>query len=638
MPDRLSTETRTSTLRQRLQYRLDNLLTRGTWAALLVLGAVVLLAVLVSAVLLSLFSVSFSGSEDASVLEDLWQSTLRVIDAGTMAGDIGWGRRLLALLVTVFGILVAGTLIGVIASGVEQHVERMQRGRGTVLESGHVVVLGASDRIPIVVGQLTMANRKRRGNAIVVLTPEDPVKMSEEVRSVVTDARGCRLVFRQGDPTRRLDLAMVSVHRARAVVVLADADANGDARVVKTVLAVGAEVGGFDRIPIVAELTGASAAESLSRACGGQVSPVVASDAIAAIVAASITEPGLARVVEELLSFDGADLHVRPLGDLAGAPFGESVFRFSKARPIGRIKPGGEVEINPAPETVLEPGDRLVVLADDDGADLARNTAVDGFSRPTGTQPRRKTHRRELRIMIVGWNALGRGLIEQIEGHAASGSSIEVVYDPKLVEPDEIDIPASTEVTVRLAPVTADTRDRFSSREMAEFDTIILLGYRRGMSVAEADSRTLLTMMLLKRGMQSLGSATPRIITELLDAESVDLAYLTGADDYIVSDAITSRLMTQIADRPWRGDALRALYGPHGPSIRLVEVRELGLAGKHTWNEIVAVAYSLGLLAIGWRLASPQGADPVLNPAGGEGLLLDNADNLIVIGGGHGSR
>ncbi len=298
----------------------------------------------------------------------------------------------------------------------------------------------------------------------------------------------------------------------------------------------------------------------------------------------------------------------------------------------------GEVEINPAPETVLEPGDRLVVLADDDGADLARNTAVDGFSRPTGTQPRRKTHRRELRIMIVGWNALGRGLIEQIEGHAASGSSIEVVYDPKLVEPDEIDIPASTEVTVRLAPVTADTRDRFSSREMAEFDTIILLGYRRGMSVAEADSRTLLTMMLLKRGMQSLGSATPRIITELLDAESVDLAYLTGADDYIVSDAITSRLMTQIADRPWRGDALRALYGPHGPSIRLVEVRELGLAGKHTWNEIVAVAYSLGLLAIGWRLASPQGADPVLNPAGGEGLLLDNADNLIVIGGGHGSR
>jgi hypothetical protein len=36
--------------------------------------------------------------------------------------------------------------------------------------------------------------------------------------------------------------------------------------VAKAVLAVGAEVGGFDQIPIVAELTGASAAESLSRA------------------------------------------------------------------------------------------------------------------------------------------------------------------------------------------------------------------------------------------------------------------------------------------------------------------------------------------------------------------------------------
>jgi hypothetical protein len=47
---------------------------------------------------------------------------LRVLRPGTMAGDVGWGRRILALAVTLFGLLVAGTLIGVIAAVVEDRL------------------------------------------------------------------------------------------------------------------------------------------------------------------------------------------------------------------------------------------------------------------------------------------------------------------------------------------------------------------------------------------------------------------------------------------------------------------------------------------------------------------------------------
>ncbi|MDH3679564.1 MAG: hypothetical protein OEV40_06375, partial [Acidimicrobiia bacterium] len=290
-------------LRNRVRYRFDLLLSRGTWAVLVFLGVVTLVFLVLSALVVAIAGVDFAGSEGSSFLEDFWQSMLRAIDPGTMAADVGWGRRLLALVVTILGILIAGTLIGLIASGVEQRVEQMQRGRSVVVESDHVLILGASPRLPVIVNQLTLASRKRRGNTIVVLADRDPRELSEDVRSFVPDTRGSRLVFRWGDPSRRTDLAMVRADRARTVIVVADEDAESDAGVVKATLAVGAEIGSFDRIPIVAELSDVDNAASLSAACGGQVHPLVPQQSTARITVSTLREPGLTQVVEELLDF-----------------------------------------------------------------------------------------------------------------------------------------------------------------------------------------------------------------------------------------------------------------------------------------------------------------------------------------------
>jgi hypothetical protein len=132
--------------RNRVRYRFDRLLSRGTWAVLLWLGIITFVVVVFSAALLAISDVTLSGSESTSVAEDLWQSLLRVIDPGTMAKDVGWGRRILSLIVTLTGLLIAGTLIGLIAAGVEQRVERLRQGRSIVVESGHYVVLGWSER------------------------------------------------------------------------------------------------------------------------------------------------------------------------------------------------------------------------------------------------------------------------------------------------------------------------------------------------------------------------------------------------------------------------------------------------------------------------------------------------------------
>lgn len=612
--------------RERLRYRFDLLLSRGAWAVLLVLGLVTLCVVVVGAVLVTLSGQTFEGGDNASLLEDFWQTLLRTMDPGTMAGDVGWGRRVLSLVVTLFGILVAGTLIGLIASGIEQYVEEMQRGRSVVVESGHVVVLGSSTRLPGLVDQLTLAGRRRRGNTIVVLADREPRELSDEIRAVVTDPRGSRLVIRSGDPTRRSDLALVGVARAREIIVLADDGDGADARAVGATLAAGAELEGFDRVPIVVEMGEGSRSADLVSACGGLVSPLVPSQAIARLTAYALGSPGVGLVVQTLLDFDGSTLYARPFGEAAGRTFGECVTRFADVRPIGSMDRSGAVHLNPHPDTILTDDTRLVAVADDGSStpeerDSSAAAWSDGNRATLGRQQTGHT-------LMVGWNDFASLLVEQLLESSASGSTVDVVYDARLI--DEIDIEPGP--TVRITPTRTDVWQPDADTRLAEYTTIVLIAYRDGCSPDEADSRTLLNLMTMTAALESAGRSRPWIIAELLDDDHADLAARSGADDCLVSDTMASRLLAQIAEQPELRAVYLQLYAQDGASVHLVAAVDLGVAGTSSWGEVVDRCYGTGLIAIGWRQAPDRGDRLVLNPHVADVVTLDPGDQVVVVG------
>jgi hypothetical protein len=82
-----------------------------------------------------------------------------------------------------------------------------------------------------------------------------------------------------------------------------------------------------------------------------------------------------------------------------------------------------------------------------------------------------------------------------------------------------------------------------------------------------------LNLLLLRREKEA------RVVVEVLDAENADLARTTGADDFLVSDAISSRFITQLAQQPECRAVLLSLYAAASPSIHLVLAADLGLTG-----------------------------------------------------------
>lgn len=617
-------------LRSRIRYHFDNLLARGTWATLLWLGAITLMVVLVSAALLAIFQVTFSGGQDTSFLEDFWQTLLRVMDPGTMASDVGWGRRILALGVTVFGILVAGTLIGVIAAGVEDRVESMRRGRSVVAESDHIVVLGDSRRLPILLYQLSLAKTVRGRGTIVVLAGRDPSELHEDVRRVSTARLGVRLVVRSGDPTRPADLEMTRLQDARTVIVLAD-DRGGDARAIKTVMAAGAMLGDFGDLPIIVELSDPILGQGLAQAWGANVHPIVPTQAITRTASFALRDRGLGQVLTRLTDLEGSDLHVVAEPELIGLSFGEVVSRYANARPLGRMVSNGRVELNPDPEVTFGTDDRLVVIADDARA-MSPSTRSSHLSPSPPPHPSLSPGdtRAEEHLQVVGWNDLGAAMLDDWAQFAAKGSWAEVFYDPRVLGPEEINTPAGSDGPRIVLTPTTDLPVVPGSLS-PDATTVLLLSYASQLRADDADSRTLLESASLRRHLGEQTGTVPRVITHLVEANNIPLSGTQALDDFVVSDAIGSQLIAQFAEQPERRPVLLEFYLPGGPEIRLIPAAKLGLTGAFQAGEIFDSVYQNGLIAIGWRLHGEEG-DLVLNPHESSRVELGSDDDIVLIG------
>src|SRR5687768_3018332 len=152
MPDR------EITWRDQLRYRFENTLSKGTIAIIGWLALVSLAIVVLAALVLAVLSIGQDGeSHPYGFFEGMWQSMLRTLDPGVVAGDSGWQLRLLMLVVTIGGIFIVSILIGTITSGLEARLAELRKGRSRVIEQGFTLILGWSSKVYSVIGELLIA-------------------------------------------------------------------------------------------------------------------------------------------------------------------------------------------------------------------------------------------------------------------------------------------------------------------------------------------------------------------------------------------------------------------------------------------------------------------------------------------------
>jgi hypothetical protein len=232
---------RSVTWRDHLRYRFENTLSRGPIAIIGWLALISAAIVIVSAVTLYAFGVGADPSDPASrlgLVEGGWQSLMRTLDAGNLAGDEGWALRGPMLAVTIGGIFIVSMLIGTITSGLESRLDELRKGRSRVIETNHTLILGWSSKVFSIIGELIIANENQKNPCIVILADRDKVEMEDDIRAKFADTKNTRVICRSGDPLDLDDLAVVDPHSARSIVVLAPETDKPDIHVIKSVLAI----------------------------------------------------------------------------------------------------------------------------------------------------------------------------------------------------------------------------------------------------------------------------------------------------------------------------------------------------------------------------------------------------------------
>jgi voltage-gated potassium channel Kch len=629
VPRQVKAPVKNTTFGEKIRYRFDNVMARGPVAIIGLLGLVTFVFILIIAAVLAIFHIYPQGVTADNFGELLWQNMLRALDSGTFAGDSGWGYRIAALIVTLAGIFVVASLIGIISSAFDSKVEDLRKGGSKVIENDHTLILGWSSKVFPIVGELLIANESRRKATIVILADYDKVEMDDAIRDHFPKSGNTRIITRSGDPMNLSDLEKSNPDGARSIVILApEGSEDPDSVVIKTTLALTNNPRrSVQDYHIVGELQDPKNLEVARLVGRDEAHWVLASDLISRITVQTCRQSGLSVVYTELLDFDGDEIYFAEEPGLVGRTYFDTQLAFAESTVMGMVK-AGQVHLNPDADMAYEAGDQLILIAEDDSTiALGASSGVPklGSISTAAVEEKKPEH-----TLVLGYNRGLHTMLRELSEYVALGSSVTVVADIEGPEPETFE-----SLPVKFQRGDTTSRAVLDALDVSQFDHIIVLAYAT-LDTQRADAKTLITLLHL-RDIADRAKVDLNVVTEMLDDRNRELAEVTKADDFIVSDKLISLMLSQVSENRQLTDVFDILFSAEGSEIYLRSA-DLYIAPGETvdFYTVLEAARRRGETAIGYRIHadarnSERQYGVAVNPKKSEELTFTARDKIIVL-------
>ncbi|KAK4421982.1 Ion channel CASTOR [Sesamum alatum] len=626
---------------KQLAYRVDVFLSVTPYAKPLALLVATLL-------LICLGGLALYGVTDDGLADSLWLSWTYVADSGNHANSEGIGPRLVSVSISFGGMLIFAMMLGLVSDGISEKFDSLRKGRSEVVERNHTLILGWSDKLGSLLNQLAIANESLGGGTVVVMSERDKEEMELDIAKMEFDFRGTSVICRSGSPLILADLKKVSVSKARAIIVLAE-DGNADqsdARALRTVLSLTGVKEGLQG-HIVVELSDLDN-EVLVKLVGGElVETVVAHDVIGRLMIQCARQPGLAQIWEDILGFENCEFYIKRWPQLDGMQFEDVLISFPEAIPCGVkvASHGGKIILNPEDSYVLQEGDEILVIAEDDDTyspsdlPMVKDATFVYITRPA---------RKPQKILLCGWRRDIDDMIVVLDAFLADGSELwmfnevpEKERERKLTD-GGLDIDRLVNIKLVNREGNAVIRRHLESLPLESFDSILILADESVEdSAIQADSRSLATLLLIRdiqakrlpyreamasqvhRGSFSQGSwigemqqASDKsvIISEILDPRTKNLLSMSKISDYVLSNELVSMALAMVAEDRQINDVLEELFAEEGNELQIRGADLYLHEGEElSFYEILLRARQRREIMIGYRLADTEKA--VINPS-----------------------
>lgn len=637
-PQETTAPARNITAADRIKYAFDMTMSRGTIALIAWLSLISILVV-IAATAVMILSATVLGDQmnDVPLFDYFWINVGSIVTPFILTEGSTLFRSQ-NLIVNLIGLLIVSILVGIVTTGIEDRIQQLRKGRSFVLEAEHTVILGWSPQIFAIVAQLIEANLNRRRPIIAILGDADKVEMEDLLRERIDDRKNTRIVVRSGSPMETSDLEIINLYTARSIIILPPEHSEPDITVLKTLLALKNLPGRTDKpfhiVTSLQDMRNRSVAHMIGE---DEIRVVLADDLIARLTVQTSIQAGLAVIYTDLLSFEGSEIYFKAEPTLVGRTFGSLLLAYRTSTVIGIHRADDQILLNPPMATLFQAGDHAIFIAeDDDTIHLEELTsppvdqnAILATVRQRGIQQRC--------MLMLGWNRRVPFIITELNRYVTVGSNLHVVASSAAEQYfNTFDWSELKNLTLTFQTGNISDRALLDSLRLEQYSQVLVLSESDHQTSQYADARTLVTLLHLRDICEQL-QIHISVTSEMIDSRNRDLATITQADDFIISERLVSLLLTQLSENRHLLTLFDELFGVEGSEIYLKPMSNyVDTSQPVNFYTIVTAAQRLGEVAIGYRLLRYRD-DPVrqfgvkLNPDKRETVLFDETDMLIVI-------
>jgi len=628
-----------ATFKQKFQYFFDKTLSKGTVSLVVWLSIVTLLSVLFFAIIYLISGINFEDTGKLNFFEAFWQSLMRSLDPGTVAGDTLWTLRIIGIIVTITGIFIFSALIGILSAGLDAKLEELRKGRSLVLTEGHTLIIGWSAKIFHIISQIIIANENQKNPSIVILAQKDKVEMEDEIRDKIPDTKNTEIICRTGNALETTDLMIANPDEAKSIIILAPEDISEnihDIHVIKTILALTYNKDRKNKhYHIVAEIRDKENLEAGEIVGQDEVSIVFNRDIVSRITAQTSHQSGLSIIYMDLLCYEGDEIYLQNEPKLTSKTYKEAIFAYETSTVIG-LKKSGKILINPPMDIIIDKDDEVIAISEDDDTVILSGKTNFDINQQAIVKKERVSSTKKEKNLILGWNSHAFMTISELDEYLSPNSELVIVHSDDISEIEFNNLQQKLNnqiVTIKKGDYSK--RNVLLELDVPSFDNIIILA-NENKTPQVADAVTLLALIHL-RNIAKENNKDINIISEMFDQKNRELAEVTEANDFIISHDLISRLLAQVSETKDIKTIFDILFDSEGSEIYLKNAADYIELNKNVnFYTVLESASFKNETAIGYRIMkyafdAEKNYGIVVNPNKNREIKFSEEDKIIVL-------
>ena len=207
------------------KYKFDRALERSFLNLVLFLFLVSIVGILLlSIIFYSLYLLQIVTLE-GKFLTFLWNTFGYFIDVGTIAAEQYTENTLwdkfLKIFITLFGVIIFTTFIGIVSQAISNRVELLRSGNGPVYENNHIVIFNFTRKLIPLLQELFQAFEDHQyQTSIVVVSKYFPFEAQKKVESHLDIPKNVNLIFRTGYAWQKKIPSIINLHKAKELILL----------------------------------------------------------------------------------------------------------------------------------------------------------------------------------------------------------------------------------------------------------------------------------------------------------------------------------------------------------------------------------------------------------------------------------